>query len=69
MNRVHLCSVLWGTFSLFHINLREEDKGRKNNGGERALSNETMCHAVLKMSPDLVTLTGLLASVRAPQSI
>ena len=69
-DRVHLCSGLWDDFSLFHLNLCEEDEGRKNNdGGERALSKETMCHAVLKMSPDLVTLTGLLARVRAPHSV
>lgn len=68
-DRIHLCSVLWGAFSLLHINLCEEDKGSKNNGGERALGKETMCHAVLKMSPDLVTLTGLLASIRTPHSI
>lgn len=67
---VHLCSGLWDVFSLFHLTLCEKDEGKKNNDGrERAVSKETMCHAVLKMSPNVVTLTGLHARKRAPHSV
>jgi len=66
---VNLCSGLWDAFSLFYLNLCEEDGWRATMMEGKGLGSKEQCHAVLKMSPNPVTLTGLLGRGRAPHSV